>query len=157
MRSSLDKLKPILADLNKLSNVVDEVVEKAVYNKFFTKDNANDSKMPSTSGLVTKTQYDSSKQSLEIKIEVVDKTIPDTIGLVKKTDYNTKNTETENKIPTVTGLVTTAALNTKDTEMENKIPDNTNLATKVALNTKATIQRLKVKYLTLLIWIPKLL
>ena len=47
------------------------------------------------------------------KIEDVDKKIPHTSGLVKKTDYNAKFREIENKIASVTGLVTTAALNAK--------------------------------------------
>ena len=38
-----------------------------------TKDNAIDTKMSITSGLVTNTQYDSDKQRLEKKIEDVDK------------------------------------------------------------------------------------
>ena len=41
------------------------------------------------SGLVTKTKYDSDKQGLQKKIEDFDKKIPSTSGLVKKTDYNT--------------------------------------------------------------------
>ena len=67
-------------------------------------------------------QYDSDKQTLERKIDGVDKKIPNTSGLVKKTDYKTKITEIENKIPSDTCLVTTAALNTKATKTENKIP-----------------------------------
>ena len=39
-------------------------------------------------------------------------------GLVKKADYNTKITEIENKIPSVTGSVTIAMLNTNATEIE---------------------------------------
>ena len=49
--------------------------------------------MPSTSGLVTKTQYDADKQGLEKKIEEVNKKIPNTSGLSKKTDYKTKITD----------------------------------------------------------------
>ena len=45
-------------------------------------------------------------------IEDVDKKIPSTSGLVKKTDYYTKSTEIENEIPSITGLVTTTAINT---------------------------------------------
>ena len=66
--------------------------------------------------------------------------IPDTSGLVKKTDYNTKITEIEGKIPDTSNLATKTALttvenkrpdvsglvkkedyNTKITEIENKI------------------------------------
>ena len=38
------------------------------------------------------------------------KKIPDTSGLVKKTNYNVRNTEIEVKIPSITGLAATAAL-----------------------------------------------
>ena len=36
--------------------------------------------------------------------------IPDTTGLVKKTDYNVKITKIEGKIPSISGLATNAAL-----------------------------------------------
>ena len=38
------------------------------------------------------------------------KKIPDTSGLVKKTDYNAEVSEIESKIPTIIALATTAAL-----------------------------------------------
>ena len=66
--------------------------------------------------------------------------IPDTSGLVKKTNYNTKITELENKIPDISNLATKTALiaienkipdinnlvkktdyNTKITDIENKV------------------------------------
>ena len=69
--------------------------------------------------------------------------IPDTSGLVKKTDYNTKITEIESKIPDVSSLATKTALttvknkipdvsssvkktdyNTKITEIEKKLTDH---------------------------------
>ena len=74
--------------------------------------------------------------------------IPDTSGLVKKTDYNAKITEIEGKFPDISNLVTKNALNivenkipnisalatkTALTAVENKIPDISNLATKTAL------------------------
>ena len=43
---------------------------------------------------------------LRKKVEDVDKKIPSTSDLVKKTDYNTRIIETENKIPNITGLYT---------------------------------------------------
>ena len=43
-----------------------------------TKVKAVDSKIPITSGLVTKTQYDSDKQGIEKKLEHVDKKVPNT-------------------------------------------------------------------------------
>ena len=60
-----------------------------------------------------------------------------TRGLVKETDCNTKITEIENKIPSVTGLVNTSVIDTKATEIENKIPDITNQAAKASLNAKS--------------------
>ena len=100
------------------------------------KTDAIDTKIPSTSILVTKTQYGSHKQGHERQIEDVCRNISNTCGLVKKTDCNTKITEIENKIPSVTGLVNTAVLDTKATEIENKIPDITNQAAKASLNAK---------------------
>ena len=38
------------------------------------------------------------------------KKIPNTSALVKKADYNSKITETEGKIPSISGLVTSSAL-----------------------------------------------
>ena len=95
--------------------------ERTVYGKLVIKANAFDTKIPSTSGLVSKKRYDLERKVLEKKIDDVDKGISNTCGLVKKTDYNTKITEIENKIPSVTALVTTVALNSKSTEIENKI------------------------------------
>ena len=50
----VDKLKTVPIDLRKPINVVDDqVVKKTVYNQLVTKVNATDTKIPSTSGLVT--------------------------------------------------------------------------------------------------------
>ena len=78
-------------------------------------------KLPSTFGLVYKIQYNFDKQNLEKRIEDVDKKIPSTTELIEKTDYNTSVTEIKNKIPNITALVTTAGLNVKNIESENKI------------------------------------
>ena len=59
----------------------------------------------------TKCQVLVDKQSLKKKIGNVCEKIPNTSGLVKKTDYNKRATEIENKIPRVTGLVITFVLN----------------------------------------------
>ena len=64
-----------------------DVIKKTVYNQLVTKVNAIDTKIPSTSGLFTETQYNSNKQSLEKKIEDVDKKVSNSIGLFKKTLY----------------------------------------------------------------------
>ena len=66
------------------------VVKKTVYNQLVSKANAIDTNIPSTSELVTKTQYDSDKQDLEKRIEGVDKEVLNTNGLVRDTKYNTK-------------------------------------------------------------------
>ena len=63
-----------------------------------------------TRGFVLK-KYQTGKLDLEQKI-------PDTSGLVKKTDYNTKISEIEGNIPSISGLATTSSL----TEVENKNP-----------------------------------
>ena len=52
--------------------------------------------------------------------------------MVKKTHFNTKVTEIEGKIPTVTGL----AANPELTAAENKIPDVNSLVKKTDYNTK---------------------
>ena len=46
------------------------------------------------------------------------------------TDYNTKITETEGKIPSISGLAANAALTT----VENKIPNISNLVKKTYLD-----------------------
>ena len=120
----IDKLRPLLHDVSKLSNVVtNEVVKKSTYDKLVAKLNNID-----TSGFLLTTKYDADKTKLENKI-------PDTNGLVKKTNYNTKITELENKIPDISNLATKAALTT----VENKIPDISNLATKTLVNKVANI------------------
>ena len=105
-----DKLKTVPSDLSTLSIVVDNDVIKLQNDKFVIKGNASDTKIPSTSGLLIETQYDSDKESLVKKTEDVEKKIQNTSGLFKKT-------EIENKTISVTSLVTTVALNTKATEI----------------------------------------
>ena len=111
----IDKLKPVPADLSKLSDVVKNyVVKKADYNKLVTKvDNID------TNGFVLKTKYNTDKSELENKI-------PDTSDLVKKNDYNTKITEIEDKIADINNLATKTALTT----VENKIRSVSNLVKK---------------------------
>ena len=77
--------------------------KKAVYYKLVAKVNAI--KVPSTSGLVSKTQYDSNKQDPEKKIENVKKKKPDTSELIFWFfNFSAEVIEIENKIP-ITGLV----------------------------------------------------
>ena len=55
-----------------------------------------------------KTEYNNNEPGLGKKTDQIAKKIPHTSGLVKKTDYNVKITENEGKILTTTGLATTA-------------------------------------------------
>ena len=48
-------------------------------------------------------------------MDLFEKKIPDSSRLVKKTDYNAKITELENKIPSISGLATTSAVTTVET------------------------------------------
>ena len=70
--------------------------------------------------------------------------------MVVKGDFNSKITEVENKIPSITGLATNSAL----TVVENKIPDISGLLTKTNYNTKISEIEKKVsdhnhdKYIT---------
>ena len=65
---NVDKLKAVLVDLNKLSDVVNnEVVKNTVYDKLAAKVNNID-----TSGFVLKTKYDKNKSNLQKKISDVD-------------------------------------------------------------------------------------
>ena len=58
-----------------------------MYNKLVIKVSDTGINLSSTTGLVTKVQYDFDKQGLEKKIEEVDKKVPNTSELLKKLDY----------------------------------------------------------------------
>ena len=75
-----------------------------------------------------------------MKISDTDKKIPDTSDLAKKADLNTKVTEIESKIPSITGLATNSAL----TAVENKIPDVSGLVTKTDYDAKVSEMEKKV-------------
>ena len=107
-----------------------------MYDKLVTKVNAIN-----TSGFVLKTQYNTDKSSIEKKIGCADKKYLILVDLLRKTDYNTKMTETEVKIPSVTGLATASALNAVD----NKIPDVSNLGKKTDYDAK--ISEIESEYL----------
>ena len=49
----------------------------------------------------------------------IENKIPDTSGLVKKTDYNAKITRIEGKIPSISGLATNAALTAVENKIPN--------------------------------------
>ena len=89
LKAEVDKLDigkwiPVPIDLSKLSDVVkNDVVKNTVYDKFDEKLNNID-----TNEFVLKTKYDTAKSDLEKKL-------PDTSGLVQKLDYNDKTAEIE--------------------------------------------------------------
>ena len=56
----------VCTDLCKTGNVVDNDIVKKLYDKLVTKVNAITIKIPSTSGLVFKTQYDSDNQTNKV-------------------------------------------------------------------------------------------
>ena len=98
---------PVSVDLSKLSDAVkNDVVKKALYDKLVGKVNSTD-----TSGFVLKTMT-------QIKQEFKNK-IPDTSGLAKKTNYNAKITEIEGKIPSISGLATNAVLTVVKNKIPN--------------------------------------
>ena len=66
------------------------------------------------------------------QISDADKKIPDTSDVAKKTDLNTKITEIEGKIPSITGLAANLAL----TAIEYKIPNISSLVKKTDYDTK---------------------
>ena len=118
----IDKLVPVPVDLSKLSDIVkNNVVKKTVYDKLVAKVNSIDS-----SAFVLKTNYTRDNSEIQNKI-------PE-IGLVKKADCNTKITEIEVKIPSISSLATYAALTT----VENKILNISSLVKKTDYNTKIT-------------------
>ena len=96
----VDKSKLVPVDSSKLSNVVNNVVKKAVYDKLLAKVNNI-----VTSGFVLKANYDTDKPDLEKKISDADRN-SDTSGIVKKTDYNGKITEIECKTLNISDLAT---------------------------------------------------
>ena len=103
--------------MSKLSDVAkNDVVKKAVYDKFVTKVNNID-----TSTFVLKTKYQTDKTELEKRIPNV---------FAKKNFF----TELENKIPNVSSLATKTAL----TAVENKIPSVSILVKKTDHDTKIT-------------------
>ena len=143
-----------MPDVAKLSNVVkNEVVKKTAYSTLKNTVDAID-----TSKFVSRTKFTTDTNSLDDKIDEVEKKIPDISGLATKSsitrliteqeDYTdkvkkkipdirglaskTELTAVENKIPHISGLATASAL----TAVENKIPDITSLITKTDFNTK---------------------
>ena len=119
-------LKTISIDLKKLSDVVSkEVVKNVKFNRLNAKVNSLKHQIRDATTLIYVNQYNTDKQNLEKKMEILRKKIPDVSGLVTTTvnkNY-TKIGKVDNKILDTSGLVTTAVLNTKIKEVEDKIPN----------------------------------
>ena len=162
-----DKLKTTPTDLAKLTNAVDnELVKKTVYNakvtaiesqiagvtQSATNNLAEITKLKAvgTSNFVTRTKFSADTNSLDDKIDKVEKKIPDISGLATKaslsnylqtTTFNSKVTElegkitiAEGKIPSITALATKAEV----TAVENKIPSLVGYAKKSEVATDIT-------------------
>ena len=124
----IDILKPVPNDFSKLSNIVEnDVVKKTEYDKLVSKVNSIN-----TTNFVSKTKYEKGGSGFEDKISKVDKKSPDVSDLVKKTEFNSKVTEVEDKIPSITSSATNSAL----TAVENKIPDVSSLVKKTDFDAK---------------------
>ena len=88
-------------------------------------------------------RYDTDKSELENKI-------PDTSRLVKKLDYNSKITEIENKIPSIKGLAANAALTAIENKIPNisSLVKKTDYDTKIAEIEKRLFDHNHDKYIT---------
>ena len=162
-----DKLKTTPADLAKLTNAVDnELVKKTVYNAKVTAIESQIAKVTQsatnnlaeitklkavdTGNFVTRTKVSADTNSLDDKIDKVDKKIPDISGLASKTslsnylqttNFNSKVTELEGKITTTEGKISSiTALATKAEvkAVENKIPSLVGYAKKSEVATDIT-------------------
>ena len=129
-----DKLKTVPDDLAKLSNVIkNEVVKKTDF---------------SADNYVKKTKFNGDINSLDDKIDKVEKKIPDVSSLATKRNIATLaknlNDRTDGlkikeyaKKTSLSGYMLTSDFNTKSTELENKIKD-ADIITKSAF-TKAIV------------------
>ena len=116
----VDKLKTVPDDLAKLRNVVkNEVVKKTDF---------------SGDDRVKKTKFSGDINSLDDKIDKVEKKIPDVSSLETKRKFTTLIKNLDNRIDklkikeyakktSLSGYMLTSTFNTKSTELENKIKD----------------------------------
>ena len=116
----VDKLKTVPDDLAKLSNVVkNEVVKKTDF---------------SADNYVTRTKFSTDTNSLDDKIDKVEKEIPDISSLETKRNATTLVNNLNNRIDnlkindyakktSLSGYILASTFNTKSTELENKIKD----------------------------------
>ena len=162
-----DKLKTAPTDLAKLTNAVDNgLVKKTVYNakvtaiesqiagvtQSATNNLAEITKLKTvdTSNFVTRTKFSADTNSLDDKVDKVDKRIPDISRLATKTSLsnylqtttlNSKVTEIEGKITTAEGKIpsiTALATKAEVTAVENKIPSLVGYAKKSEVATDIT-------------------
>ena len=116
----IDKLKTVPDDLAKLTNVVkNEVVKKTDF---------------SADNYVTRTKFSTDTNSLDDKIDKVDKKIPDVSGLATKSSVTILIKNLDDRIDklkiddyakkaSLTNYMLTSTFNSKSTELENKIKD----------------------------------
>ena len=116
----VDKLKTVPDDLAKLSIVVkNEVVKKTDF---------------SADNYATRTKFSTDTNSLDDKIDKVDKTIPDVSRLATKSSVTISIRNLDDRIgklkineyaknTSLTNYMLTSDFNTKSTELENKIKD----------------------------------
>ena len=116
----VDKLKTVPDDLAKLSNIVkNEVVKKTDFN---------------ADNYVTRTKFSTDTNSLDDKIDRVDKKIPDVSGLATKSSVTILIKNLDDRIDklkindyakrtSLTNYMLTSTFNTKSTELEIKIKD----------------------------------
>ena len=116
----VDKLKTVPDDLAKLSNVVkNEVVKKTNF---------------SADNYVTRTKFSTDTNSLDDKIDKVDKKIPGVSGLATKSSVTILIKNLDDRIDklkinnyakktSLTNYMLTSTFNGKSTELENKIKD----------------------------------
>ena len=116
----IDKLKTVPDGLAKLTNIVkNEVIKKTDF---------------SADNYVTRTKFSTDTNSLDDKIDKVEKKIPDISGLATRSNVtmlvNNLNNKIDNlkindyaKKTSLSGYILTSTFNTKSTELENKIKD----------------------------------
>ena len=109
------------------NKVVNDVITKTQFSTLVSKVHSID-----TTNFVKKTKYEKDRSDFEDKINKIDKKYRILVVWLKKTDFNSKVTEIEGKIPSITGLATNSEL----TAIENKIPDVRSLVKNTDFNTK---------------------
>ena len=125
-------------DLKKLSDVVDnDVVKNTKFNTLKTKVYSLEKKIPHATKLIHINQYNTDKQNLDKKMEMLIK-IPDTSGLVTTTVLNTKISDVENKILSHDKYITTPEFNKLTAEHFAARLKQANLVTKTGFDNKLT-------------------